>query len=83
MTEEDMGAGNGLCYDVPHHASYLLQRGVWKATCRVCNFEVSDPDRRRASSMFRMHIRDVKTLDLRTNGNEEVTQPEADSGTLR
>jgi hypothetical protein len=73
-----------VCPEMPHHATYLLIRGVWRATCRVCNFEVSDPDRRRASSMFRMHIRDVKTVDLRQpSGDEEKIRPEAGSGTFR
>jgi len=45
---------------VPHHATYVLQCGVWRATCRVCKFEVSDQNRRQAAALFRHHVRDAK-----------------------
>jgi hypothetical protein len=50
-----------------HHATYVLERGVWRATCRVCRFEVTDSDRRRANGLFRNHIREVQSavLDVR------------------
>lgn len=40
-----------------HRADYILERGVWRARCRLCSWEVSDPTRRQAASLFRQHIR--------------------------
>jgi hypothetical protein len=42
-----------------HRASYILEQGVWRATCRACGYKVTDPQRRRATSIFRAHIRDA------------------------
>jgi hypothetical protein len=43
---------------IRHRASYIFERGIWRATCRCCGWQTSDPDRRRANSLFRMHIQD-------------------------
>jgi hypothetical protein len=40
-----------------HRAFYLLERGVWRARCRLCDWEVSDPVHRQATALFRQHIR--------------------------
>jgi hypothetical protein len=45
-----------------HHAYYILERGVWRATCRLCGHTITDPGRRRAAALFRNHIRDATTL---------------------
>lgn len=42
-----------------HRADYILEHGVWRAVCRLCDFEITDEDRRRAASQFRLHIREV------------------------
>jgi hypothetical protein len=51
-----------------HRANYLLQQGVWRATCRVCGHRVDHPVRRQAASLFRNHIRDtsISLIDLRS-----------------
>ncbi len=51
-----------------HRASYILERGVWKARCRLCGCEVADPIRRQAAALFRQHIRVT-----RQGGNERET----------
>ncbi|MBO0731275.1 MAG: hypothetical protein J2P57_18605 [Acidimicrobiaceae bacterium] len=43
-----------------HRALYLLERGTWRARCRLCDWEVSNPVRQHAAAMFRQHIRAVK-----------------------
>jgi hypothetical protein len=40
-----------------HLATYILELGTWRATCRVCGWTVSDHQRRQAAALFRMHIR--------------------------
>jgi hypothetical protein len=42
-----------------HHASYIFERGVWRATCRLCGHTITDPGRRQAATLFRNHIRDA------------------------
>jgi hypothetical protein len=44
-----------------HRAVYTLERSVWKARCRICGCEVTDPDRRQAAALFRQHIRESRT----------------------
>ena len=48
-------------------AAYTLERGTWHATCRDCSWQTSDPNRRRAAAMFRLHHLDLAqpTIDLR------------------
>jgi hypothetical protein len=43
-----------------HRAEYLLERGVWKARCRLCAWETADPMRRQAMALFRLHIKEAK-----------------------
>lgn len=45
--------------DTRHRANYILEQGVWRATCRTCGYQVTDPIRRRAASVFRSHIREA------------------------
>jgi hypothetical protein len=46
-------------------ANYTLERGIWHATCRDCTWQTSDPNRRRAVAMFRLHhIHVEETIDL-------------------
>lgn len=47
-----------------HRASYILERGVWCATCRVCGWRTSDPQRRQAATLFRLHIQQSRVIDL-------------------
>lgn len=42
-----------------HRGVYVLDRGEWVATCRVCGFRVVDTDRRQVASQFRTHIREA------------------------
>lgn len=46
-----------------HRASYTLELGVWHATCRECGFRVSDPVRRRAASVYRVHIQAMYAVE--------------------
>ena len=48
-----------------HLAHYVLERGTWRATCRLCGYSVKDPSRRRAAAIFRNHIRE--TLGILVN----------------
>jgi hypothetical protein len=41
-----------------HRATYTFEMGVWRATCRVCGYSVTESRRSRAASQFRNHIRD-------------------------
>jgi hypothetical protein len=43
--------------EAPHRATYFLERGVWRARCRVCGYETFDANRQMAASSFRHHIR--------------------------
>jgi hypothetical protein len=64
---------NHVSIEDRHRADYVLDRGEWQATCRLCGFKVNDPSRRQAASQFRTHIRDeaeaarsaVTVIDLR------------------
>jgi hypothetical protein len=56
-----------------HHATYILMHGVWVATCRDCGHQVSDPRRRAAASVFRLHIRDPEsTVSVVVSDSESV-----------
>jgi hypothetical protein len=48
---------------VRHRAAYTLNHGVWWATCRVCGWAVTDPQRRQAATFFRGHIRESRLID--------------------
>jgi hypothetical protein len=39
-----------------HRADYILVRGEWRVSCRVCGWNASDPARRRLASRFRFHL---------------------------
>jgi hypothetical protein len=41
---------------VVHRATYTLECGTWRATCRICGYQVKDAKRRQAASQFRLHI---------------------------
>ena len=43
-----------------HRANYTLERGVWFATCKLCGFQVSDPVRQRAATIYREHIKEER-----------------------
>lgn len=38
-----------------NRASYIFERGQWRATCRTCGHQVLHPSRRSAAALFRMH----------------------------
>ena len=61
---EDREEAGGDKVAASHRASYLLEFGTWKATCRTCGWTVRDAQRRQAASRFRMHIRDARLIDL-------------------
>lgn len=46
-----------------HRAIYLLERGIWRARCRLCDWEASDPVRQQAAALFRQHIRAARVAD--------------------
>lgn len=39
-----------------HRADYILERGVWRVSCRVCGWKATDPERRKLASRFRFHL---------------------------
>jgi hypothetical protein len=47
-----------------HRGTYILEFGVWRATCRECGWAVTDPQRRQAAALFRRHIRQVDIIGL-------------------
>jgi hypothetical protein len=51
--------------DVAHRATYRLEVGVWKGTCKVCGWEVRHPVRRQAATIFRRHIVAARNGELR------------------
>lgn len=55
--EEPRGSVN----DAENHrrADYILERGMWKASCRACRWTVENADRQRAAVMFRAHHREM------------------------
>jgi hypothetical protein len=75
-----------------HRATYILELGVWRATCRACDYSTTDPNRRRVASVFRNHIRDIALhadLDcaedrsaLRSGTDTEVWTEGSDAGQL-
>lgn len=67
-----------------HRATYILERSVWKARCRLCGCEVSDPHRSQAAALFRQHIRAARIgeavtaasiIDLRDGAPLAKTEP--------
>jgi hypothetical protein len=58
-----------------HRASYILERGVWSARCRVCGFTAKEVKRSAAATSFLAHIRATR-LELR---NDEVDSIDLDA----
>jgi len=59
-----------------HHvrAAYILERGAWRATCRDCGWHITDPSRRRAAALFRLHHKEAtEVIDLRGAGDLAIT----------
>ncbi len=54
-----------------HRGTYILEFGLWKATCKECGWVVTDPQRRQAAALFRRHIRQSELIDL--NSPEDTT----------
>jgi hypothetical protein len=54
-----------------HRASYILERGVWSARCRVCGFTAKEVKRSAAATSFLAHIRATR-LELRTNDVDRI-----------
>jgi hypothetical protein len=54
-----------------HRASYILERGVWSARCRVCGFTAKEVKRSVAATSFLAHIRATR-LELRTNDGDSI-----------
>jgi hypothetical protein len=54
-----------------HRASYILERGVWSARCRVCGFTAKEVKRSAAATSFLAHIRATR-LELRTGDAERI-----------
>jgi hypothetical protein len=53
-----------------HRATYILECGTWRATCRECGWSTADGQRRRAATLFRVHIQDAREL----NDSESVDE---------
>ncbi len=43
-----------------HRGRYILECGIWRATCEDCGWSVQGATRRRAATMFRMHIQSMR-----------------------
>jgi hypothetical protein len=39
-----------------HRPDYVLERGVWRVSCRVCGWEATDSVRRQLACRFRFHL---------------------------
>lgn len=61
-----------------HRADYTLERGIWRATCRVCGHTVTDQVRRRAASAFRVHIRELAEIETTAAGQQSMTRSTVD-----
>jgi hypothetical protein len=60
----------------PHQrANYILEMGLWRATCRTCGHSVTDPRRRQAAAVFRNHSRDAD-INLDVNRPFRLGGPE-------
>jgi hypothetical protein len=59
---------------IPHRADYVLERGVWHVTCRVCGWQAESRVRRQIASMFRFHHRMQARLPDR-DASERVVEP--------
>lgn len=68
-----------------HRASYILERGVWSARCRLCGFTTRDIKRSVAATSFLSHIRAMR-LELRADegardgGEIDLRRAPAESG---
>ncbi len=56
---------------VHHRASYILERGVWSARCRVCGFTAKEVKRSAAATSFLAHIRSTRQ-ELRANDVDRI-----------
>jgi hypothetical protein len=54
-----------------HRGTYILEFGLWKATCKECGWAVTDRQRRQAAALFRRHIRQSDIIAL--NSCDETT----------
>jgi hypothetical protein len=57
---------------VGHRAQYTLECGTWRATCRVCGWQATNPIRRQAATQFRFHIQATSAQDV-ARTDESVT----------
>lgn len=58
-----------------HRASYILERGVWSARCRICGYTVKEPKRSAAATSFLVHIRAMRLeirLDEPSRGGDQI-----------
>lgn len=65
-----------------HHATYILEFGVWRATCRVCDWTISHPQRRHAAAMFRAHINQTRVVDVDPDTLEVLPGPDSAGGVV-
>jgi len=60
-----------------HRASYILERGIWSARCRVCGFTAKEVKRSAAATSFLAHIRatrlEIRTIDVDAIDLEPLT----------
>ncbi len=43
-----------------HRAGYVLEMGLWRATCLTCGYSVTALQRRQAAMEFHNHARDAE-----------------------
>ena len=53
--------------DQCRRATYVLERGVWRATCNACGQQFADPDRRRLNQVFRCHVQERRDMIVLTD----------------
>lgn len=55
MNRGDLNAADHVA--LRHQANYVLERGVWRVSCRVCDWHAEGLVRRQLASRFRFHLR--------------------------
>ena len=61
----------------PHRATYIRELGIWYATCRECAWVTSDVHRRRAMSLFRLHIQERREAEAL--GQDQIIEDQLDA----
>ena len=54
-----------------HRGRYILERGIWRATCEDCGWSVQGATRRRAATVFRAHIQSMRPSESTARSAED------------